>query len=318
MDAPGGKGSLPDLSHEELALLLRLGERLVAELDLKSVLALVAEAACEVVQAETLAVPMIDPDRQTFTYRGAYGEYAATIFGQTFPIHEGACGWVLQHQRPLLFGAGGEFDLDSSAHWQPGMASSLLVPLICRGNIIGGLSAMGRRGGGAFAPRDQTVLTLFANQASIAIDNASLFHNMSRERKRLETILRTASDGIHILDGDGKLTEANDAFLDMLGYDKTAIGRLHVTDWDVQDSWAVIRARNNALIQTRGAALFETRHKCRDGRILDVEISACGIEIDGQPFLCAASRDITERKLQQQQLQDLTLLNFEWVKQHGG
>ena len=210
--------SLPDLGHEELLLLLHLGERLVAELDMENVLALVAETACQVVQAETLVVPMIDPGGQAFTYRAAHGEYAAMILGQTFPLHEGACGWVIHHQRPLLFGEGGSFDLDASARWQPGMASSLLVPLISRGVITGGLSAMGKRGGGAFNLRDLTVLTLFANQASIAIDNARLFKKLGEEESRLRLVLDSAGEAIYGIDKGGICTFANPACVRMLGY----------------------------------------------------------------------------------------------------
>jgi PAS domain S-box-containing protein len=119
---------------------------------------------------------------------------------------------------------------------------------------------------------------------------------MAREHMRLETILATASDGIHILDGEGLLVEANNAFLTMLGHDKSAIGRLRVSDWDAQDSWEVIGRRHRALIQSKGRATFETRHRRSDGRIIDVEISACGIEIEGKSFLYAASRDIGERR----------------------
>ena len=72
-----------------------------------------------------------------------------------------------------------------------------------------------------------------------------------RERVRLRTILETASDGIHILDSEGVLVEANEAFLDMLGYDDTVIGKLHVTDWDVQDSWEVISGRIEDMIVQR-------------------------------------------------------------------
>ena len=147
MDVFVNKLILPDLNHEELALLLELGERLVSELDLEKVLTLVAEFACQVIQAETLVVPIIDAEQQTFTYRAASGKYAAIVLGQTFPIDEGACGWVMQHQRPLLFGKGVSFDMQANACWQPGMASTLLVPLICRGIIAGGLSAMGKQGG---------------------------------------------------------------------------------------------------------------------------------------------------------------------------
>ena len=180
--------SRPALSNEELVLLLELGERLISELDLEKVLELLAEAACRVIKAETLVVPIIDSDRQTFTYRAANGKHAAMILGQTFPIHEGACGWVIQHQRPLLFGEGGSYELATDIRWQPGMASSLLVPFICRGVIAGGLSAMGKQGGGAFNQHDLTVLTLFANQASIAFDNARLFQNLSEEKSMVSQL----------------------------------------------------------------------------------------------------------------------------------
>jgi diguanylate cyclase (GGDEF)-like protein/PAS domain S-box-containing protein len=128
---------------------------------------------------------------------------------------------------------------------------------------------------------------------------------MVRERTRLETILRTASDGIHILDADGLLIEANDSFLRMVGQDKTAIRNLHVIDWDAQDKWEIIRARDNALINTKGSTVFDTRYKRSDGKIIDVEISACGIELDGKGYLYAASRDITERKLSEEKIKHL-------------
>jgi len=122
------------------------------------------------------------------------------------------------------------------------------------------------------------------------------------ERLRSQMILKTASDGIHILDRDGKLIEANDAFLTMLGYDETAIGKLTVADWDAAYSWEIIKSRNDDLILRRGKAVFETRHRRRDGTLLDVEINASGMEIDGEGYLYAASRDISERKRAEQQL----------------
>ena len=123
------------------------------------------------------------------------------------------------------------------------------------------------------------------------------------DKLRWKTILRTASDGIHVLDTEGLLIEANEAFLTMLGYDQSAVGVLRVTDWDAKADWATIKARNDRLIDQRGKEVFETNHRRSDGSIIDVEINASGIEIDGRGYLYAASRDITERKRKEVQLE---------------
>ena len=116
-----------------------------------------------------------------------------------------------------------------------------------------------------------------------------------RERLRLQTILQMASDGIHIMDREGLLVEANDAFLNMIGYDHTAVGKLRVNDWDAQDSLARIMARIDKVLAQHGRTTFTSRHRRRDGTVLEVEVNASWIEIDGKDYLYAASRDITER-----------------------
>jgi diguanylate cyclase (GGDEF)-like protein/PAS domain S-box-containing protein len=113
---------------------------------------------------------------------------------------------------------------------------------------------------------------------------------IARERRHLETILRITSDGIYILDANGLLIEANGAFLNVIGYDKTAIGRLHIADWDTLFGEDVHRKRINAMIRDKATLKFETRHKTRDGKIIDVEVNARGIEVEGQAYVYAASR----------------------------
>ena len=119
---------------------------------------------------------------------------------------------------------------------------------------------------------------------------------MARERTRLETILRTASDGIHILDASGLLVDANDAFLRMLGRDRQAIGQLRVQDWDAGLAGPQIEDALRRLNSTREPLVFETRHRRSDGSEFDVEISARSIVIDGRSSIYASSRDITLRK----------------------
>jgi len=67
-----------------------------------------------------------------------------------------------------------------------------------------------------------------------------------------------------------------------------------VADWDAQWSAEELRERFKWLIGK--SERFETVHRRKDGSLIDVEISTSGIEVEGQYFLYAASRDITGRK----------------------
>ncbi len=120
---------------------------------------------------------------------------------------------------------------------------------------------------------------------------------------RYQVLLQTASDGIHVLDQEGKVVEANDAFCRMLGYRREDLSDLKVWDWDAQWTAGQLRAKIQERIARPG--LFETRHRTRDGRLLSVEISARGVTLDQQQYLYASARDVTERKRAEKNYRDL-------------
>ncbi len=183
----GETGAEALLARErEIDLLKAVGEAIVSELDLDRVLSLVAEKARELIQADTLVIPMIEPERDAYVYAAAVGEHAEEIVGVRYKIHVGMCGWVLSHARPLLFGQPREWWMPDKTPWEEGMRSALLVPLFGKGAIIGGLAGLGKRGGGSFQERDLSLLTLFATQVSTAIENARLFGELQQLVNELE------------------------------------------------------------------------------------------------------------------------------------
>jgi len=112
---------------------------------------------------------------------------------------------------------------------------------------------------------------------------------------RHQALMKSALEGIHIMDMSGNVVEANDTFSRMLGYTREEAVKLNVADWDAQWSREELMERFKSLIRVDGA-LFETRHRRKDGSLIDVEVSTTGAEIDGQFYLYASSRDITQRK----------------------
>ena len=111
---------------------------------------------------------------------------------------------------------------------------------------------------------------------------------------RNQIILQTATDGIHVVDHLGNLVEANPAFSSMLGYSAAEIMKLRVSDWDVKWSEEEICVKIEELMKR--PATFETRHRRKDGTVLDVLINSASVVLDGQKYLYSSSRDITELK----------------------
>lgn len=127
-------------------------------------------------------------------------------------------------------------------------------------------------------------------------------HALKKAAEKNLALLRNASDGIHIIDSEGKIIEVSDSFCAMLGYHRNELIGMHVSGWDAQFSVNEIAQAIRQRLTNRGRYQFQTRHRRKDGRIFDVEISSIPFELDGTPVLYNASRDITERKLRERQL----------------
>ena len=155
-------------------------------------------------------------------------------------------------------------------------------------SLISNFSSMGSELVRKFAQVEQF-------NASLEQEVATRTKELGTQTLRLQTILETASDGIHILDDEGNLVQYSQSFLLQLGYGKEEAVRLNVRDWDAQIPQDELVKTVGALI--RQPATFESRHRRKDGTVIDVEINAKGIELDGRSYLYASARDITERKL---------------------
>ena len=141
--------------------------------------------------------------------------------------------------------------------------------------------------------------------ASLAIDiteKIQIEKERVKEDLKYKSLLKASGDGIHVLDVQGNLVEANESFCQMLGYSYEEVRTLKVKDWDVHYS---PEESINHIPQLIGScSTFETQHRRKDGKIITVEINAVGVEIEQQPMLFCAARDITERKQVEKELQE--------------
>ena len=87
-----------------------------------------------------------------------------------------------------------------------------------------------------------------------------------------------------------------------LGYDPETFSQMTVLDFDVQDDHSQAQARLQKLMQ-HGRHDFETQHRCRDGSVIDVQVTIEKITIEARAYVLAVFRDISEAKANQKALQ---------------
>src|SRR5579859_7501444 len=118
--------------------------------------------------------------------------------------------------------------------------------------------------------------------------------------ERYRSLMQTATEGIHVVDAEGNLVEASPSFYEMLGY---PVGtKLKISDWDVEFPSSEIPRMVALLLETPKS--FDTRHRRKDGRVIDVEISARKVILQGRILLYNSAHDITQRKTYEAKLRE--------------
>ncbi|MFM8444814.1 MAG: PAS domain S-box protein [Methylococcus sp.] len=132
----------------------------------------------------------------------------------------------------------------------------------------------------------------------------ALQQRLAASARRYEHMLSASNDAFWLADTAGRLLDVNDAAVTLSGYSREELIGMHILDLDVEDHADAFAARMQAIL-AEGWGLFETRHRTRDGRILDVEVSTLPDQESGT--LVVFVRDITQRRATENQLRQLSL-----------
>ncbi|MDR1995963.1 bacteriohemerythrin [Azonexus sp.] len=119
---------------------------------------------------------------------------------------------------------------------------------------------------------------------------------LARESEKNREFLQHASDGVHIVDASGKLVEVSDSFCAMLGYRRDEMIGMEIGQWDVHFKATEIERIVREQFAQGDRSVFETRHRRKDGSVIDVEVGGYTLQIGGQPLVFFSSRDISGRK----------------------
>lgn len=130
------------------------------------------------------------------------------------------------------------------------------------------------------------------------------------EKKQVQQALQmtqfcvdTATDAICWVGNDLKFAYVNDAMCRSLGYSRSELLAMSVCDIDPNiPAEGVLQLRQ--ATKEQGSIKFETLHCRKDGSILPVEIVANYLQFGELEYACCFTRDITDRKFAEAQLQE--------------
>ncbi len=109
----------------------------------------------------------------------------------------------------------------------------------------------------------------------------------------LQHVLETTSDGYWLTDGQGCLLDVNQSYCKMSGYSREELLAMCIPQLEARERSPQEVFEHIKEIFRRGWDVFETRHRRKDGREIDVEVSATYWKQEDRLFVFV--RDITDR-----------------------
>ena len=189
--------------------LIEIGRGVLSELDLDTVLRSVAEAARELTGARYAALGVLDESKESldrFIHVGIDQE-AARVIGD-LPQGRGVLGELIRHPEPLRL-----HDVSEHPHsygfpaGHPPMKTFLGVPISVRGEAFGNLYITERADGVDFTDGDEEAMTILAEWAAIAVENARLYTDLASRQEELQLALRQVETTLAITKAVGGETE---------------------------------------------------------------------------------------------------------------
>ncbi len=182
---------------EELAILNEMGRSLTSMTDRELVMTTVYQHAARLIQADSLYISLFDANKDEIIFR-IFGEGEETSKSASRRRSgNGITEYVIRTRKPLLIKNELENrieELGIEAHGR--MAASWLgVPMTTGDQVVGVLAVQSFERTNAFDEHHRELLTAVANQAVIALENASMFEQ-AQMRAKQERLLREITERV--------------------------------------------------------------------------------------------------------------------------
>lgn len=136
----------------------------------------------------------------------------------------------------------------------------------------------------------------------VAVRASAEMEHLQAEDK-YSSILNTAMDCFALVDTNGRIIDVNQAYCTLTGFCKRELLAMSISDIDASDRDGRMQLRMDRLING-GHDRFEASHLCKNGSLIDLEISINYLRSGSGKFVMFL-RDISERKKNEAAFKDI-------------
>lgn len=180
---------LNQLGDEALGELIKVSTLINSSLDLSEILAFVMELTNKLLNCEASSLLLLDEKTNTLVFRSATGQKAENLKQLSLKIGQGIAGWVAEKEKPLIVS---DVERDPrhfhEADGKIGFKtkSILCVPMKAKGKLIGVAEAINKKNDMQFDTDDLSLLSILADQAAIAVQNAKAYEELQQDHEKLK------------------------------------------------------------------------------------------------------------------------------------
>ncbi len=196
-----------NMRARQLSALNEISRQLVAtELDVEKLLEIITSSAVEILNAEAGSLLLVtNENNKELEFRVVIGGSGQELIGSRLAPGQGVVGRVATTGKPIISNDA-LHDPQHAGDVAAGFKtmSLLAVPLIAKERVIGVLEILNKKDGTIFVEEDVELVTTFAGQAAVAIENAQRFSmtdiQLTERVKELEMLERIDTELNRTLD----------------------------------------------------------------------------------------------------------------------
>ncbi len=271
---------------------------LSASLEMKDVLEAIATAAETLTDSDTCTIFSLDHARQVIKPIYSTEEvFSDEVMNFEFPVGQGLTGAVVRDGKPHIQNCDDDTEIAVLVPGTTDVDESLLsVPLLAKNVVIGALTLY-KINKKKFYEEQISTLTVFASQASSAIETSRLYMRLKESEKVYRSSVDMAGDSIFFVDSEtGKITDANETGIRTFKYLRSELVAKYIWELHPQPQMPIARQLWQSAVTDGRGTLGEIEYETKNGTFIPVSINASKIATGDINFIQWIVRDVSEYK----------------------